>query len=957
VEQDVPKLVSFSLALFASVCVSAQEEFEEKEPSDKTPTVAFRGVRVRTGAAETVERAEREHLAAIRKGFAVQRRAPFLPADRPQPLDLGVSTFVVDDFELGLEWRPVPWAGQPLMRSKRGIDGATGTALKLECPYHDTRKSAISLPLTIDVSAFDQLVLGGRLLKGHRCHVAIAFETGATSQYFESTMVPMARKWNGNLAIDLRVKTFKCQASDWQHHTALADPEGAKRLTLLFYHPTEVTLTIDNVRLARGRPPPVATLEGQPTLPLMPLTYRKAWDALAEGEKSLEEGQYRPAAAAFEEALRRCGIIHEQDALAPAVDLMRGVSDARLKLTDEQMALRDLVRFEGEYVTRDGTSLQSALRANSRNLEARSRYARFLRALGEPEQAASEVATILRTAMAGRKMAEVAAAHAFLEELHAAHLVDTTVSDALVRKIIETAVRDAISVNPSFEPNYDLLGKLYAKEGRTDAAAQAYLAEVPPSKSRLKAPRYLVGFYFNDKAPSEDRVRYGAALSGLSILRRGGFEPALFVVPRLQSHSELRRFLRMTGAQTRFLNWERKAAWEDCTAVIFRGARKLEPAMARAALQYVGKGGGLVVLGAFGLEGVEPEVRKALMGTDTSELDRQGELLEVAASHPIVKGLEVGLALPGPRDGTGLKGTVPEQEAILRYDGSDRFALAARKVGKGRVAHLNWSGPLNTILGQAGMLTDADLFLRAVAWAARKDVPRDRTIFAERPAVKRLPERRDATEEMKVLFQDPFDGLDLSVWKIYDTEPADYEKRGFPGPSRWLAHPTLHQLVQLSNIASWGTRGAFGTNIVAGSPAWKDYVLSVWATPIDDDSFTVLFRYQNEQNYYRVLGLADFDKEWRLDRISDGRAETIARVRDKCYIPGQTYLLEAAVHGDKIHVYLDGDLLMQAADTTHRSGRVGLGCITQSGMAFDDLVVYANGSGLANSEEEARRGP
>ena len=255
---------------------------------------------------------------------------------------------------------------------------------------------------------------------------------------------------------------------------------------------------------------------------------------------------------------------------------------------------------------------------------------------------------------------------------------------------------------------------------------------------------------------------------------------------------------------------------------------------------------------------------------------------------------------------------------------------------------------MSRMLGQAGTLTDADLFLRAVAWAARKGPPRDQSIFAERPAIRRLPGRLDAEEEMSVLRKDPFDGLDRSAWEIYDTEPADYERKGSPGPSQWLAHPTLHQLIQLSNIASWGSRGAFGTNIVSGSGTWKDYVVSVWATPIDDDSFAVLFRYKSEQDYYRLLGVADFDKEWRLDRISKGRAETIKRVRDKCYIPGRTYLVEVAVHGDKIHVYLDGEFLMHATDGTHRSGRVGLCCITQSGMAFDDIIVYANDSGLGN---------
>ena len=942
------KLLPFSLLLLAIARFSAGEEFEEEDSAMKAPTVAFRGVQVQLGSQEIIERAELARLAAIRKGTAVQRRDPFGPADRPHPLESGISTFIIDDFELGMQWQPIPWASRPLMRPAGGIKGAAGAALRLECHYHDTLKSAIALPLVMDFSSFDRLVLDGRLLKGYRCQMAVALETGEAVQYFESLMVRVETEWKKDLAFDLRAKTFKCQASNWQHRAALADPQKVRRLILLFYHPTEVTLAIDSVRLARDDPRPVATPEDSPALSLMPQTYRKAWEHLAEGEELLQGRRHRAAGALFEGALRGCRLVHEQDALAPAVELMRGLAEARLKLIDEEMAARDLVRFEGEYVSRDGVSLQGALRANSRNLDARFRYSRFLKTIGEPEQAASQAATALKTAMAGRKMVEIAAAHAFLEELHAAHLEDSTVSDALVRKIIETAIRDAISVRPAFEPNYDLLGKLYAKEGRTEAAARAYLAAIPPSKVRLEAARHLVGLYFNDEAPPRDWVRYGAALSGLSLLRRGGFEPRLFVVPRLQSHSELRRFLRMTGSRTKLLDWGRELAWQECVAVIFRGASNMEPGMVRAALRYVEKGGGMVILGGIGMDGVEPEVRKALMGSDTLEFDQKGEILEVVAEHPIIKGLKVGTALPGPRHGAGLKGAVPKQDVILRYDGSDRFALAARKVGKGRVVHINWSGPMSRMLGQVGTLTDADLFLRAVAWAARKGPPRDQSIFAERPAIQSLPERLEAEERMSVLWKDTFDGLDRSAWEVHDTEPADYEKEGSPGPSQWLAHPTLRQLIQFSNIASWGSRGAFGTNIVSGSPAWKDYVVSVWATPVDDDSFAVLFRYKSEQDYYRLLGVADFDKEWRLDRISKGRAETIKRVRDKCYIPGRTYLVEVAVHGDKIHVYLDGEFLMHATDGTHRSGRVGLCCITQSGMAFDDIIVYANDSGLGN---------
>ena len=164
-----------------------------------------------------------------------------------------------------------------------------------------------------------------------------------------------------------------------------------------------------------------------------------------------------------------------------------------------------------------------------------------------------------------------------------------------------------------------------------------------------------------------------------------------------------------------------------------------------------------------------------------------------------------------------------------------------------------------------------------------------------------------------------------------------------------MVHPVLHQLTQFSNVAAWGARGCFGTNLV-GSLDRGNCAVSVWVTPIDDDDFGIIFRYADEGNCYRLHANADFEKFWALVKIVDGRQQIFKELRSKCYIPGRSYLVEMAAYENRIHVYVNGKLLMRAQDATHRSGRIGLFCMCQSGVMFDDLVVYANDSGQANEQ-------
>src|SRR5690606_6786920 len=59
-------------------------------------------------------------------------------------------------------------------------------------------------------------------------------------------------------------------------------------------------------------------------------------------------------------------------------------------------------------------------------------------------------------------------------------------------------------------------------------------------------------------------------------------------------------------------------------------------------------------------------------------------------------------------------------------------------------------------------------------------------------------------------------------------------------------------LVQSSNIQGGGATAYPGTFAVAGDATWTDYRLSVRLRSDDDDAIGVMFRYQDEDNYYRL---------------------------------------------------------------------------------------------------------
>ena len=127
----------------------------------------------------------------------------------------------------------------------------------------------------------------------------------------------------------------------------------------------------------------------------------------------------------------------------------------------------------------------------------------------------------------------------------------------------------------------------------------------------------------------------------------------------------------------------------------------------------------------------------------------------------------------------------------------------------------------------------------------------------------------------KLLFSDDFSDGDMADWEIIDFEEVDAGK----GPSDWdESDGVMHQKTDVEGaggVLAGKVEGAadndsrVGTHAIAGDKEWRNYTFSVDVLYNDDDFAGYLFRYQDEDNYYRFQ-LEEDDDEYHIARMKDG---------------------------------------------------------------------------------------
>jgi hypothetical protein len=189
----------------------------------------------------------------------------------------------------------------------------------------------------------------------------------------------------------------------------------------------------------------------------------------------------------------------------------------------------------------------------------------------------------------------------------------------------------------------------------------------------------------------------------------------------------------------------------------------------------------------------------------------------------------------------------------------------------------------------------------------------------------------------RIVLDERFYDNRLDNWTVID-DPDTVE-----GPSVWQVSSD-RWLHQSSNI--WGRRGDFigrwyGTSLVAGDPAWRNYTLTVRTKPADNDGFGVLFRFRDSEHFYRLLLIEDGMNGGPLTRLDKRNGPDYTEIwsAKRGYPVGVETDISVSVSGDHIQIGLDASPAVDVRDGSYSAGKIGLFCYAQAGQAFTDVKV------------------
>jgi len=155
-------------------------------------------------------------------------------------------------------------------------------------------------------------------------------------------------------------------------------------------------------------------------------------------------------------------------------------------------------------------------------------------------------------------------------------------------------------------------------------------------------------------------------------------------------------------------------------------------------------------------------------------------------------------------------------------------------------------------------------------------------------------------------------------------------------PSAWSLEDGGRTLVQKSNIYSDGTEG-LGTYAYDPSLSWRDFSASLRLSSDDDDALGVMFRYVDDNNYYRFSW--DSQRSYRrLVRRKNGAFTELAE-DSVPYEVGVEYLLKIVATGENLEVWVNGERIFAVADSGLTEGNLAMYCWGNVGSRFKDLSV------------------
>jgi hypothetical protein len=190
------------------------------------------------------------------------------------------------------------------------------------------------------------------------------------------------------------------------------------------------------------------------------------------------------------------------------------------------------------------------------------------------------------------------------------------------------------------------------------------------------------------------------------------------------------------------------------------------------------------------------------------------------------------------------------------------------------------------------------------------------------------PETSDSLQFIDLIWEDDFENNNLNNWTVYDDIPEE--------PSNW--HIRRGYLIDDSDC---GTKSKIqGTRITTGDARWRDYVATTSVSYTDDDYIGFLFRYQDNNNYYRLL-ISSQMQIIRLDKVHNGKINILDSFDDEEW-PECTFTITIAALKDSLTIYLNDIKFFHVQDSQFRHGKVGFFTCSNKGLFCDYLRIYRN---------------
>lgn len=156
------------------------------------------------------------------------------------------------------------------------------------------------------------------------------------------------------------------------------------------------------------------------------------------------------------------------------------------------------------------------------------------------------------------------------------------------------------------------------------------------------------------------------------------------------------------------------------------------------------------------------------------------------------------------------------------------------------------------------------------------------------------------------------------------------------GPSQWLIEGGA--LLQVSAIRGGSEPELPGTLAVTGDPEGTDYRLTVDLRSDSESTVGVIFRYKDENNFYRL----SFDagrRYRRLVRVAGGFVTILWERAERGFTVGEPFQVVVEAVGARLTGLIDGARIFEIVDATHAQGKVGLYAWNNPFMRCERLEV------------------